>query len=240
VPTITAVILTLDEADRIAACLKSVNFCDEVLVLDAGSTDGTAELARSLGATVAQTDWPGFVAQKNRGLDLARGDWVLSVDADERLDDELAAAVRRAVAEGTCEGYWMNRRNFWLGHRLRGGMAWPDARIRLVRRGHGRWQGRDPHDVLVVDGATGALPGELLHDSYRSLADHLARIERYSRIDARAGTWLDILVRPVWHLVAGFVFRRGFLDGWAGFAYATLGAFYVFLKWGRRRFEASQ
>lgn len=232
---LSAVIITRDEADRIEACLRSLAFCDEVLVLDSGSTDDTVSRARALGARVEQSDWPGFVAQKNRALAAARGDWVLSVDADETVGDALREAIRREVAAPRADGFRVCRRNVYLGRPLRGGLAWPDRRVRLVRRDKARWEGRDPHDVLVVEGAVDDLDGELLHVPYRSLGDHLARIERYTQIDARDGSVLDLLLRPPWHFVRAYVIMGGFRDGFHGLLYAVLGALYVLLKWGRRR-----
>ncbi len=232
---LSAVIITRDEADRIEACLRSLDFCDEVVVLDSGSTDGTVERALALNARVESTDWPGFVAQKNRALSAARGDWVLSVDADETVGDTLREAIIRELAAPRADAYRLCRRNVYLGRPLRGGLAWPDRRVRLARRDKARWEGRDPHDVLVVDGNVADLGGELVHVPYRSLADHLARIDRYTQIDARNGSLLDLFFRPMWHFARGFVFRGGFRDGFPGLLYASLGALYVLLKWGRRR-----
>ncbi|MSQ03373.1 MAG: glycosyltransferase family 2 protein [Myxococcales bacterium] len=230
---LSAVIIAKNEADRIEAAIRSVAFADEVLVLDSGSEDDTVARAVALGARVLNTDWPGFVAQKNRGLREAAGEWVFSLDADERVDDALAAAIVAAVGSAGADGFVVNRRTFWLGHRLAHGHAWPDRRIRLVRAGRGRWVGHEPHDLLDVDGAVRPLAGELLHDPYRSLAEHLQRIDRYTRLDARRGSVVDVLARPAWHLIRALVLRRGLLDGWPGVAFAGLGAFYTFLKWTR-------
>lgn len=231
---LSAVILTRDEADRIADAIRSVAFADEVVVVDAGSTDDTVGIALGLGARVIAADWPGFVAQKNRGLAEALGDWVLSIDADERVSAELATEIRGAM-NGDRAGWSMPRLNVWLGHPLRHGHWYPDRRLRLVRKAHARWVGDDPHDRLEVDGPVGELRGDLVHLPYRNLGDHLARIDRYTRIDAREGSWVDLLVRPPWHFFAGYVLRGGFLDGRAGLFVAMLGALYVALKWGRKK-----
>ena len=236
-PTLTAVIIACNEADRIGNCLRALSFCDAIIVVDGGSTDGTIELARGLGARVVEHKWAGFVAQKRFALSQAEGDWLLSVDADEVVDEQLAQSVRQAIGRGEHDGYALLRRNIWLGHRLRGGFAWPDRHVRLVRRECARWEGVDPHDRLVIDGSLGSLSGELVHDSYRSFADHLARIERYSGIDARPGNALDILLRPFWHVFSALIVRGGVRDGWAGVFYALMGGFYVALKWGRWRFD---
>lgn len=232
---LSAVLITRDEADRIADALASVAFADEILVLDSGSVDGTVEIAESLGARVVRTDWPGFVAQKNRALAEARGDWVFALDADERVSEALARSIREAVERGTPGS--VARLNLWLGHPLRHGHWYPDRRLRLVRRDRARWEGPDPHDRLVTADPVLPLDGDLIHVPYRDLADHLARIERYTKIDARDGGWLDLAVRPAWHFFSGYVLRRGFLDGLPGLYVAMLGSLYVALKWGRRRVE---
>jgi glycosyltransferase involved in cell wall biosynthesis len=232
---LSAVIIARDEADRIEDAIRSVAFADECVVLDSGSTDDTVARARALGARVVETDWPGHVAQKNRALDEARGDWVLSLDADERVTTELRAAIVAAMGAPTADGFRVARRNHWLGHRLAHGHWYPDRRVRLARRTHARWGGADPHDLLIVDGAVHDLAGDLDHLPYRSLAEHLATIERYSAIDARPGSWIDILVRPPWHFFQGYVLKRGFLDGVPGLVVAALGATYTLLKWSRTR-----
>jgi glycosyltransferase involved in cell wall biosynthesis len=236
---LSAVIIARDEADRIEDAIRSVAFADECVVLDSGSTDDTVARARALGARVVRTDWPGHVAQKNRALAEARGDWVLAIDADERVTEPLRAAILSAVGAPAADGYRMARRNWWLGKRLAHGHWYPDARVRLARRNAARWGGQDPHDVLIVDGVVADLAGDLDHLPYRSLAEHLATIDRYSAIDARAGSWLDILARPPWHFFHGYVLRRGFLDGAPGLVVAALGAVYTLLKWSRRRFEGA-
>lgn len=234
-PVLSAVIIARDEADRIEAAVRSVAFADEVLVLDSGSTDATVARAEAAGARVVRTDWPGFVAQKNRGLALASGDWVLSIDADEVVDDTLRAAVIAALAAPAADGFVVRRRTIWLGHRLRHGFAWPDPRLRLVRKAVARWGGVDPHDRLDVTGRLGELPGELVHTPYRDLGEHLATIDRYTALDARAGSWLDVLVRPPWHFFRAYVLKLGVLDGVPGLVFAALGALYVLLKWTRGR-----
>jgi len=230
---LSAVIIARDEADRIEAAIRSVAFADEVLVLDSGSADDTVARAEAAGARVVRTDWLGFVAQKNRALSQAEGDWVLSIDADEVVDDVLVAAIRAAVAAPEAEGYVVHRRTIWLGHRLDGGFAWPDPRVRLVKKASATWVGKDPHDRLDVRGPTPTLPGELVHTPYRSLRDHLDTIDRYTRLDARRGSWLDVLVRPPWHFFRAYILKLGFLDGRAGLVFAALGALYVLLKWTR-------
>lgn len=240
---LSAVIIARDEEDRIADAIRSVGFADEVLVLDSGSTDETVAVATAAGARVVQTDWPGHVAQKNRAFELAQGEWLLSLDADEAVSPELRASIEAAVrTPGENVGFSVPRRNVWLGHPLTGGGWYPDRRVRLVRRGKGRWGGVDPHDTLVVDGSVGELRGDLVHVPYRSLGEHLATIDRYTRTSAellrasgaRAG-WGALLLRPLGHFLRAWILQRGYRDGAPGLVVAALGAVYVLLKWARVR-----
>jgi glycosyltransferase involved in cell wall biosynthesis len=236
---LSVVILTKNEADRVGRAIASVSFADEVVVIDSGSTDGTVGTARALGARVIETGWPGYVAQKNRGLAEARGDWVLSLDADEALDEEACASVQRAAREerATPLGYRLHRHERWLGHPLRHGHWRPRPHLRLVRRGHARWTGEDPHDRLLVDGPVSTLPGRILHEPYRDLAEHLSTIDAYTRLQARRGGPLDVTVRPVWHFLRGYVVHGGFLDGVPGLCVAALGSLHTLLKWSRGTWE---
>ncbi len=238
---LTVAIIARDEADRIGAAIAAVDAA-EVLVLDSGSTDGTPALARSLGARVIETDWPGHVAQKNRALDAARQPWVLCLDADERPDAALRAELRRVIAEdpegrGPLDGYYVLRRNYYLGAPIRGGSFRPTPHLRLLRRGRGRWGGEDPHDRLSVDGPAGTLGGFLEHHPYRSLGEHLATIDRYTarfvQVTDRRARWPDLLLRPPAHLARALLLQGGWRDGPRGFILAWLGAAHVALKWGR-------
>lgn len=242
-PELSVAIITRDEEDRIEEAIASVRgLATEILVMDSGSTDRTVERAAAAGARVIETDWPGHVAQKNRALDACRAEWVLSIDADERVDADLAASVRRVLAEpGGAVGFEVRRLSYWMGAPIRHGAWYPDRRVRLVRRDRARWQGLNPHDHLVADGSVGRLDGHLLHHPYRSLGEHLAVIDRYTAIASRslaeAGVkagLLDVLLRPFLHFVKVFLLKGGFRDGVRGVVLAWLGATYVALKWGRR------
>ena len=166
-PTLSVIVITKNEAAHIEACLKSVAFADESIVVDSGSSDATPTLAASMGARVVRTDdWPGFGAQKNRALALARGDWVLSIDADERVGDELAAEIRAVVQRNDSAGptgYELNRLSSFCGQWMRHGDWYPDRVLRLFRRGAGRFSDDLVHERLLVDGHCARLNGELLH-----------------------------------------------------------------------------
>jgi glycosyltransferase involved in cell wall biosynthesis len=230
---LSAVIIARDEEDRIESAIRSVAFADEVVVLDSGSTDGTVARAEALGARVVRTDWPGFVAQKNRALLEARGDWILSIDADERVTPALREGILSALRAPSAAGYRVPRRNHWLGHALAHGHWYPDTKLRLARRERARWVGEDPHDRMEVDGPVADLAGDLDHVPYRSLAEHLATIDRYSALGARRGGPIDIVGRPFWHFFSGYVLRLGFLDGVPGLVVHALGAVHVLLRWSR-------
>jgi glycosyltransferase involved in cell wall biosynthesis len=245
---ISAVIIAKDEADLIAACVESVRFLDEVLVLDSGSRDGTADICRRLGARVLETDWPGYVAQKNRAAGAAANDWVLSIDADERVDAGLRAAIERlrAAHQGGAPpvvGYEVPRSVFALGRWIRHGGWFPEWRLRLFDRRRARWGGADPHDRCETDGPTARLAGGYLeHHTWRSMEHWVARLNRYSTIAARglheqgrrAGL-ATLIFRPAFRFVRMYLLRLGFLDGAAGFQLARLEAFGVFLKYAKLR-----
>lgn len=237
---LSAVIIARDEADRIEDAIRSVQFADECIVLDSGSRDDTVALAEALGARVVRTDWPGFVAQKNRAWAEARGEWVLSIDADERVSPELQAAVLAAMRAPEAQGYRVRRRNTWLGHRLRAGHWYPDARVRLARKGSAKWSGVEPHDQLDVEGRVHQLEGDLLHIPYRNLGEHLRTIDRYTaltaaqlRAEGRRAGFVDLWMRPPWRFFSAFILAGGWRDGVVGFLLAALGSVYCLLKWAR-------
>jgi glycosyltransferase involved in cell wall biosynthesis len=243
---ISACIIARDEADRIGPCLDSVAFCDEILVLDSGSTDGTQDLCRAAGARLVETDWPGWVAQKNRAVDAARHDWILSLDADERVDAELRAAVERLRAgaladEAAPRAFEVTRKVFYLGRWILHGGWYPEWRIRLFHRGHARWGGIDPHDRVEARGRVGRIrAGNLEHFTYRSMEDHLRQMilftgeaARQMHARGRRAHLADLLLRPAWRFFHVYVLRLGFLDGMPGFLVARLGATFTFLKYAR-------
>jgi glycosyltransferase involved in cell wall biosynthesis len=242
-PLLSVIVIAKNEAARIEACLASVAFADEWIVVDSASSDDTAERARRLGAQVFDfVDWPGFGAQKQRALDRATGRWVLSIDADERVTPELAASIRKATAaeEGPC-AYELSRLSRFCGRWIRHGDWYPDRVLRLFRRDLARFSPDRVHErVLVEGGPIGRLEGELLHDTMPTLDDALAKMNRYSSESAaqraaagQRGGLATALGHAVWAFLRGYVVRRGFLDGTAGFALATYvaeGTYWRYLK----------
>jgi glycosyltransferase involved in cell wall biosynthesis len=240
--TLGVSIITRDEEDRIGDCLASVAFADEVLVVDSGSTDRTVAIARELGARVIVRDWPGYVAQKNFALEQATTDWVLCLDADERVSPRLAQQIRGAVdaAPAATAGYRMARKTFYLGRWIMHGGWYPDWKVRLVRRGRARWGGIDPHDRLEPEGQVGTLAGDLEHRTYRDIKDHLRTIDRFSSVAAgelhargRGGALAGMLLNAPAKFLKMYVLKRGFLDGLPGFVVAVLGSYYVFLRYAK-------
>lgn len=237
---LAACIITYNEADRIEACVRSAAFCDEVLVVDAHSTDATREIAAGLGARVVERDWPGYRSQKDFAVRASRYDWVLCLDADERVSDALRDEIERLRARGFPghAGWSVPRMTDYFGRFLRHGNAYPDRLIRLFDRRHGGWTGREIHEQTRVRGRVGCLEGKLLHFSYRSLADHEQRMQRYAQLMAqslhaagRRGRLSAVLLNPAWRFVRGYCLRLGFLDGWRGLAFALVEASYVRQKY---------
>jgi glycosyltransferase involved in cell wall biosynthesis len=229
---VTVAILSLNEEDRIEAAIRSASFAEEVLVLDSGSTDGTVERARALGARVVETDWPGFVEQRMRALSEARCESVFFLDADETIGEELAVALAHPPAAGR-----VLRRNHWLGRPIRGGAFGPTRVTRLCRKGAAVWEGEGVHEVLRPADEVTDLPGALEHHPYRSLDEHHATIDRYATLFAthssRQAHWWDIALRPPLHFVKALLLQRGFVDGTAGVSLAWLGSVHVAKKWWR-------
>lgn len=239
---LTACVVAFNEEDRIGDCLRSLAFCDQILVVDSHSTDRTREIARELGAEVVERDWPGYGAQKEFATRHAKHDWILSLDADERASARLQAEVKalRERGFGDEAGYSMPRLTEWRGAWIRHGTWWPDRQLRLFDRRRGRWTGHNPHDYVEIDGSVGKLRGEILHYSYRSLQDHLRTIDRYTEIMAqgmhergRRASLFDVVARPAFRFFRFYVLKRGFLLGWRGLLLAYLVAYYVRLKYLR-------
>ncbi|MEM7409068.1 MAG: glycosyltransferase family 2 protein [Myxococcota bacterium] len=239
---VSACIIAGNEADRIGACLDSVAFCDEVLVVDSHSEDRTREIAAEHGARVIERDWPGHVAQKEFAIREAKHDWVFCIDADERVAPELRAAIERVQEGGfgNAAGYEVSRVSRYLGRWIRHGTWYPDWKLRLFDRRRGGWSGRNPHDHVRVDGPVTRLAGELEHDPYRSFSDHLRTIDTYTttmaeemRSEGRRARWRDVVLRPPARFFVFYVLRRGFLDGWRGLLLAYLAAHYVRLKYAK-------
>ena len=244
---LSVTIVAWNEEERLRACLDSIVWADEIIVVDAESTDKTVQVAREFTDKVWVRPWPGFAAQKNFALEHASGEWILSLDADERVTPELRARIGAIVrGDGPADGYRIPRRNIFWGAWVRHGGLYPDYQLRLFRKGAGRFAENAVHESIGVAGRIEALAEPLLHHSYRGLDDFVGRSNRYSTLAAaelvRRGGRVSLgglAFRPLARFLSMYVLRGGFLDGWRGFVLAVLYANYVFLRmakaWEARR-----
>ena len=251
-PALSAVLITYNTGDQLEACLRSLAFTDEILVVDSGSDDATRDVARSHGARVIEEAWRGFGPQKRFAVSLAKNDWVLCVDADEEVSPELAATIRAMLddvhqnSSGTPRfaAYRMPRSNRFMGRYLRHGEGFPDWSLRLFDRRHAQWSDDAVHEKVVCDGPVGRIDagGVLLHHSADSLAAYLDKQNRYTSLQAdalyasgaRAGVW-RLLLSPALRFVKFYVVRLGFLDGLPGLVHIAIGCFNSFAKYGKLR-----
>ena len=270
--TLSVVIITFNEEANLGRTLASVQplVADgkgEIIVVDSGSTDRTVEIARTHGAKVFVEEWKGYAAQKNSAIDKAEGDYIFSLDADEEVSDELAQEIRGVVkyppqgdkfrqklSDGTSSpifvnGFWMPRRNYFLGRWIKRGGFWPDCKLRLFRRGSGRFKEAAVHEILEVEEyssngivlSSGRLRGALLHHSYPTLSDYIDHMNRYSSLGAEMAvakgqggfSLFNIVVRPLATFVYNYFFRLGFLDGREGLLLHHYHAVYVSWKYAK-------
>src|SRR5262249_27766593 len=224
---------------RLRECLLSLAWVDEIVVVDAESTDKTAAIAREFTDHVFVRPWPGFAEQKNFGIAQATGEWILSVDADEEVSSELQAEIVAVLSRAdAADGYRIPRRNIFWGRWVRHGRLYPDWQLRLFRRERGHFRARHVHESVAVEGRVARLTAPLVHRSYRDVGDFLERANRYATLAADEWVAQGRGVRPRDLVLGGparflsmYVLHRGFLDGWRGFLLAVLYAYYVFVRW---------
>jgi glycosyltransferase involved in cell wall biosynthesis len=246
--SLSIVIITLNEEAHIGKCLKSLTFTkkifqkQEVIVVDAQSRDRTALIARKLGAKVYRRAWKGFSDQKNWALSQAKGEWILSLDADEELTSELVHEIERRIitVPPNVDGFWIKRKAFFLGKWIRHCGWWPDAQLRLIRRGRGAFTNEPVHEGLEVKGETLALDHPMNHYTYDSIRQYLEKMNLYSDLtllDIRAKKvkywWYYLTLAPVLTFVRSYFSRLGLLDGWHGLAVSGLSAFHDFCKYAK-------
>jgi len=245
--TLSVVIITYNEEANLGHALESVEGLvrdsgGEIVVVDSGSTDGTAEIARSFGAKVFAHPWDGFAAQRNWALEQATSEWVLPLDADEVVTPELAEEIRQALASGRqVNGYWLARKNHFLGRWMRHGGFYPDPKLRLFRRGAGQFENRLVHEPLQVSGPTASLREPLIHNAYPTLEGYIQHMNHYSSLGAqmarnegyRGLMLLDVALRPLATFAYNYVVRLGFLDGREGLLLHLYHAVYVSWKYAK-------
>jgi glycosyltransferase involved in cell wall biosynthesis len=239
-PLLSAIVITRNETANIGECLDSVAFCDERIVVDCGSSDGTAEVARGKGARVEFHEWRGFGAQKNYALSLATGTWVLSIDADERVTPELAAAIREAIALGDADAWEFPRLSSFCRRQMRHSGWFPDYVLRLFRRGKARFDDVIVHERVICAGVVKRLRPPLIHHPVARLEDALSRMDRYSTASAEAivargrkVSFMTGIGHGLYSFLRTYILRAGFLDGAEGFLLAVAnaeGSYYRYMK----------
>ncbi len=239
--SLTVIVITFNERAMIRRCLESVSWADEIVVVDSGSTDGTAAICREYTAHVIETDWPGFGPQKNRALGHATGEWVLSLDADEFLTEEAQAEIRDTVrSRPSVDAFRIPRLSSYCGRYMRHGGWYPDYVVRLFRQGRARFSDDLVHERLLVSGTIGTLQTPLRHETYRDLEEVLHKIDAYSSAGAAmavaAGKWGGLapaLRHGAWAFIRTYLLRLGLLDGAEGLMLAISNAetaYYKYLK----------
>lgn len=239
-PKLSVTVITKNEAANLAAALATVRWADEIVVVDSESTDDTVAIARQFTDRVVVQPWQGYVAQKNLAASLASHDWIFSLDADERVPQELAEAIRAAVASPQHSAYRLRRVTWHLGRWIRSTDWYPDYQTRLYDRRHSAWTGRHVHEAIAVNGTLGELRGELQHFAYRNIADHLETIDRYTTLAAqqmhesgRRASALQIATHPPLAFARNYLLRGGIGDGVPGLIVSSMNAYYVFLKFAK-------
>ena len=239
--TLSVILITKNEEKSIRDCLESIVWADEIIVLDSGSTDNTVAICREYTRKVFITDWPGFGPQKNHALEMTTSDWVLSVDADERVTSELRAEIQAAIVDaGSNIAFKMPRLSNYCGRYMRHSGWWPDYIVRLFRRGKAHFSNDLVHEHLIVNGSTETLFKPLIHNSFRDLEDVLNKVNTYSSAGARMmhqrqkkATLASAVFHGLWAFVHTYILRAGFLDGREGFMLAVSnaeGTYYRYLK----------
>ena len=237
---LSAVLITRNAATVIDACFDSLAFADEIVIVDSASSDGTIEIARRRGARVVQKEWLGYGRQKQFAVEQAAHDWVLCIDADERVSPELAASIHAALAAPVSPVYRMPRRNRFMGRWLSHGEGYPDWSPRLFNRLNARWSDDLVHEKVLYAVTPGTLRGDLMHDSSDDLAAYMERQNRYTTLAARqafelgrSANLLHMLFSPLVRFLKFYVFRLGFLDGVAGLAHISIGCMNSYLKYAK-------
>jgi (heptosyl)LPS beta-1,4-glucosyltransferase len=236
---LTVTVITRNEAANLAGALESVTWADEIVVVDSRSTDETVEIARRYASRVEVHDWKGYSAQRNYAANIAANDWILALDADERVPPALAAEIQQIMrSEPRARGYRMPRISFYLGRWIRGTDWYPDYQLRLYDRRVGQFNGKQVHEsVELSEGIPGTLKNDLQHYPYRDISDHVTSIDHYTTLAAeewaaagRETGVLDVVFHPPAAFLRNYVLRGGFRDGMAGFLISVLNSYYVFLK----------
>lgn len=239
---LSAVLITLNCAGSLPATLESLKFCEEILAVDSGSSDGTIAILQAAGAKVIHADWRGFGPQKQFAIEQAAHDWVLCVDSDEIVSAGLRGSIETVLAKPECDYYQFPRCNRFLGRYLRHGEGYPDLSLRLFDRRKARWSDDAVHEKVITFGVVGRLQGDLLHHSEDSLETYLAKQNRYTSLAARtlveegkAVPTAKLLFSPLFRFIKFYFFRGGFRDGLPGLIHILCGCFNSFIKYAKMK-----
>lgn len=237
---LSAVIITLNAASQLEECLRSVAFCDEIVVVDSGSVDGTVDVAERHGARVIRSEWRGFGPQKQFAVEQAKHDWVLCIDADERVSERLRASIVSALVEPRCHAFRFARCNRFMGRYLRHGEGYPDWSLRLLDRRQACWSDDVVHEKVIAKGAVATLSGDLMHESAETLDGYLAKQNRYTTLAAReavargrSATAVHVLLSPLIRFIRFYFLRLGLLDGLPGLVHILIGCTNSFAKYAK-------
>ncbi|ATX79588.1 Glycosyltransferase involved in cell wall bisynthesis [Mariprofundus aestuarium] len=239
---ISVTIIACNEEKRIGECLNSVQWADDIVVVDSGSSDKTVAIAEAHGARVIHHTWPGYGAQKQFATSQARYDWILNLDADEHVTDQLATSIRNTFQNlpESIIAFECNFEHFLMGRWLRHGEAYPDPHIRLFNRQAGDWNSRQIHEHIEISGSTGKLEGSIRHKTVESLAEYIEKINRYTELQAeiivesgKQVTFSQLFFRSLWRFLRGYIFRLGFLDGIAGLTHSMTSTLTSYLKYAK-------
>jgi len=246
---ISAFVICFNEGEQIKDCLDSLSFCDEVFVIDSFSTDKTVEIAKAWGAKVVQREWTGYRDQKAFGLSNVAHEWVLNLDADERVSTELQKNILRILTERKQDphgsgselvGFYVNRVVFYLGRWWRAGGWYPEYRLRFFRKSKVVWGGIEPHEKPIPAGPTGILPGEIYHFTYKNIDEQISQLHRFSTIAAqedykagRRASLVSLVFNPIVRVLKFYILKRGYREGRAGLVVAITEGFYTFMKYAK-------
>jgi glycosyltransferase involved in cell wall biosynthesis len=241
-PAISACIITYNEEQNIPDCLESLEWVEEIIVVDSMSNDSTVSRCREFTDSVIQKAWEGHVKQKNFAIAQASNDWVLCLDADERVTPELRQEIERRLSDesDSVDGFYCSRHSYYLGRWINYGGWYPDYKLRLFKKSRGQWGGMDPHDKVILEGTTKYLQSALHHFVYRNLSHQIQTVDNYSAITAQGlhtegerFTVFKLLYRPTLKFLATYFLKRGFLDGIPGLIISIVSSFYVFLRYAK-------
>lgn len=238
---LSVTIITLNEEKNVRDALESVKWADEIVIVDSGSSDKTVDICREYTEKIFYNTWPGMNAQKAFAKSLVTWEWLLNIDADERVSSKLAAEIQCILKKGgDCDGYFIPRKVHYLGRWIEHSGWYPDYKLRFFRTKNGMWNGIDPHDEVVVNGKLGYLHGNMYHFTYENIEDHIATMNRFTSVAAREyekrdkkSGFLSLVTRPPLAFFKKYIVKQGFRDGLPGFIIAISSAYYVFLKYAK-------